>query len=320
MKVRGYAQWSRSAVHKIIRHSAYNGVFYQFRYKAVNGQPLVNRDKDKWVGVPVPRIVDEELFKAAQRKMDQGRPLSDRGARFNYLVGRRIICECGYKLHSTSNGKAHRLKDGTITEYAWHFYRCPARTKALNTVRSCDMPPIHVTELDDRVWQWVKEEIANPTILERKLKEIQQRQREGQTGTVERLQTLYGHRDEVEAQLTQLGRLYTTDMPKHIVEGLISEQSHKLQLTNEEIRKLEQEQETPLTDDNIGTLVGSSWKLGEHLAAIEDRFEAKRTVIDGLDVRVEVVRKNGEIWLRLRCILRDDVVSIPLSRTDSSSS
>jgi hypothetical protein len=34
-------------------------------------------------------------------------------------------------------------------------------------------------------------------------------------------------------------------------------------------------------------------KLGEHLVAIEERFDAKRIVIDGLDVRVKVVRKKG---------------------------
>ncbi len=320
MKIRGYAQWSRATIHKIIRHSAYNGIFYQFRYKAVNGQPLANRDRDTWVGVPVPRIVDEELFNAAQRRMDQGRPLSNRGARFDYLVGRRVTCECGYKMRSISTGKAHKLKDGTITEYAWHFYRCPGRTAAHNRAHSCDMPPVHVTELDNRVWSWVKEEIANPAILERKLQEIQQGQRDAGSGVLERLRTLYEHKGEIEAELKRIGTLYAKGMPEGIVEELISEQNRKLQLTTEEIRKLEQEKETPLTDDTINSLIAFSYQLGEHLAAIEERFDAKRTVVDGLDVRVEVVRKSGEIWLRLQCILRDDVVSIPLLRSNSSSS
>jgi hypothetical protein len=113
-----------------------------------------------------------------------------------------------------------------------------------------------------------------------------------------------------------LGRLYTTDMPVNLVEQLISEQSHKLQLTTEEIRKREQENETPLTNDIVSSLVGLSWKLGEHLAAIEERFDAKRVVIDGLDVRVKVVRRKGEQWAELQCILREDIVSIPLSRTN----
>jgi hypothetical protein len=32
---------------------------------------------------------------------------------------------------------------------------------------------------------------------------------------------------------------------------------------------------------------------------------------------VTVGRKKGELWLELQCILRDDIVSIPLSQTNS---
>ena len=37
---------------------------------------------------------------------------------------------------------------------------------------------------------------------------------------------------------------------------------------------------------------------------VEKTIEAKRTVIDGLDVTVTVLRKDGDIYLKLRSILR----------------
>ncbi len=116
-------------------------------------------------------------------------------------------------------------------------------------------------------------------------------------------------------ELRKLGKLYTTDMPRHIIEGLISEQSTKLQLMNEEIRKLEEERKTPLTDDTIATLVAFSMEFAEHLSAIGERFEAKRVVVDGLDVKVKVVRKNGELWLELTSILRPNIISAILFTT-----
>lgn len=72
MKKRGYAQWSRGTVYQILRYTTYNGVFYQYRYKGVGKVARTNRNKDEWVGVPVPRIVDEKLWEAAQEKMSRG--------------------------------------------------------------------------------------------------------------------------------------------------------------------------------------------------------------------------------------------------------
>src|ERR1700752_5229858 len=46
-----------------------------------------------------------------------------------------------------------------------------------------------------------------------------------------------------------------------------------------------------------------SMEFSEHLKATEATFEGRRTVIEGLDVTVEVFRKDGAIYLRCRSIL-----------------
>jgi hypothetical protein len=311
LKKRGYAEWSRITIGKIIRQSAYRGIFYHYRTKSQGGKHVANRDRSSWVGVPVPAIVSDELFDAAQRKMDQGKWLSPRSAQTAYLMARRLTCECGYKMRAHNARKTYHRRDGTSKEYSYYTYYCPARWQKV-LVNKCDMPKIPVTELDARVWEWVKTEIANPAILKRKLEELQDEQRQGQAGLINQLQTLYQHKEDIETELRKLGKLYTTDMPQHLVEAMISEQSHMLELTTAEIGKLEQEKDTPLTVDTIDSLVSFSREFGEHLEAIADNFTAKRVVIDGLDVKVEVVRKNGEIWLNLTSILRPDVVSLTL--------
>jgi hypothetical protein len=123
---------------------------------------------------------------------------------------------------------------------------------------------------------------------------------------------LIAHKEAIETELKRIGGLYAMGMPENIVEGLISEQSHKLQLVTEEIRKLERDQETPLTDTTIGDLVSFSREFGEHLEAIGQRFEAKRVVIDGLDVEVVAVKRNEEVWLDITSMLRPEVISVTL--------
>jgi site-specific DNA recombinase len=315
LKARGYASWSRTAIYSLLRQSAYRGIFINNRQKIINGKHTRNPNKADHIGVPVPAIIDEALFQAAELKLQQGKIMSNRGSKYEALMGRRLKCECGYAMQSHPAHKPYTKKNGETVIYKHHKYKCPGRSRSLGLAHSCDMPTVDVVDVDTLVWQWVKEEIANPEILKRKLEEIQAEQRAGQEGMLESLDTLYQHRAELEKQLTELGKLYLTDMPKHIVEGLISEQSHKLSLTNDEIRKREQEKDSPLSDDTITTLVGLSWQLSEHLAVMEDSFDAKRVVIDNLDVRARLVRRNRELWLELQSILRPDVVSRTLSNT-----
>jgi site-specific DNA recombinase len=318
LKARGYAQWGRSNVHHLLRQPAYSGTFFHNRQKLVNGKHTRNYNMDEYLGVPVPRIVDEALYLAVQKKLDEGKLMSPRGAKYEALVGRRIKCECGFTLQSYPSYKKHTLKDGTERSYKNHRYTCPGRSRILNPSHKCDMPTVDVEYIDEVVWQWLKEEIANPEILQRKLEEIQAEQQANVAGYQSTLDMLYEHRAQIEEELKQLGKLYTTEMPKHIVEGLISEQSHKLQLTNAEIRKRESEKDDPITNDTITTLIGLSWQLSEHMAAIENDYDAKRVVVDNLDVRVELVRDNGEQKLRLRSILRPDIISRVLFNTPST--
>lgn len=92
-------------------------------------------------------------------------------------------------------------------------------------------------------------------------------------------------------------------MPSRIVDELIAQEGHKLQLTEGEIQKIEAEMVTPLTDEMVDKLLLFSMEFSEHLGATEATFEGRRTVINGLNVTVEVFRKDGQIYLRCRSIL-----------------
>ena len=46
------------------------------------------------------------------------------------------------------------------------------------------MPILEVDDVDAAVWKWVKEDIGNPVILERKLREIQAGQKQANSGAV----------------------------------------------------------------------------------------------------------------------------------------
>jgi hypothetical protein len=254
------------------------------------------------------------VFAAAQEKLTGGRRLSRRSSTEKYLVGRRITCQCGYKIRANHNTSHHTRKDGTKTVYYSHVYRCPGRDRSNLLMYKCDMPQLQIKQVDERVWEWVKEDIGNPVVLERKLREIQSEQQEKNAGKEAVLATVRQHKAELETELKHLATLYATSaMPQRLVDELIAEKSHALKLTEGEIAKFEREINTPLTDDTIQSLLLFSADFHERLEALEQSFTARRTVIDGLDVTVTTLKKDGEIWLKLTSLLRPEGMTILLA-------
>jgi hypothetical protein len=69
--------------------------------------------------VPIPAIIDQETWDATRRRMAAGLNLSDRNNRHDYLVSRRIQCECGYRIRITTMQRTKTLKDGSTPTYTY---------------------------------------------------------------------------------------------------------------------------------------------------------------------------------------------------------
>jgi DNA invertase Pin-like site-specific DNA recombinase len=322
LKVRAIDEWNRAYIYKLLRQTAYSGVIYHFRWKKVGTSVIANPNKNEWIPVSVPQIVDTAIWNEAQKKLDTGRQFSRRASVNKYLVGRRIRCECGYKMRGTPMHHSYTRLDGHTTHYEYSKYMCPGVTsKRIGDVsRTCDMAKVRVSEVDDQVWTWIKEDIDSPEVLERKLHEIQEGQSAVHNDRRAILDTLYAHRTEIEDELSRLGTLYAKQgMPARIVDDLIAEHGHKLQLTEEEIRKLEGQLSTPLTDETIITLIQFSADFAAHLEAVESTFEGRRTVVDGLDVEVTIFRKDDGVYMKMKSLLRPDGLYARLFLTPSGS-
>ena len=70
------------------------------------------------------------------------------------------------------------------------------------------------------------------------------------------------------------------------------------------------ELQTPLNDDTIQSLLLFSTDFQERLQEVEKSFEGRRTVVDGLDVTVTALRRDGEVYLKLWSILRPHGMTI----------
>jgi site-specific DNA recombinase len=163
--------WCESHVNSILRSETYIGRWHYRKTKCV---PIPGSDKSKqvaapreeWLCVPVPAIIGEETFKAAQQRAQRNAALAKRNRRYDYLFSGMLSC-------STCSTPARRISYvGQHGYRSKRHYRCSSRRTRYT--RLCHMPNFGEAAIDQVVWQWIKEIVCNPEQVVYTLEQRQQ--------------------------------------------------------------------------------------------------------------------------------------------------
>jgi len=112
--------WNSSTVGRLLRQPAYKGTAYYSRhqtdYSGV-GQPRRHgqgrlrfprqrvRPAEEWIAIPVPALVDEPLWQAAQERLAMNARFARRNSQRTYLLRGLLVCgTCGYTLQARRQG------------------------------------------------------------------------------------------------------------------------------------------------------------------------------------------------------------------------
>jgi site-specific DNA recombinase len=184
--------WGRSSVYAILKNPAYCGKTYVFREtrvkveadgKAKGHRPKAThqqRPKDKWMEIPnaTPPIISEDVFNAAQERLQRNRDLAKRNTKRDYLLRGLVKCRaCGRNYVGTTSISR---QNGNV--YQRSYYRCGARNN-LSPVK-CYSRLLRADYLDGAVWEQIESLLAKPEII---LAEVQRKQEQtGDIGVLER--------------------------------------------------------------------------------------------------------------------------------------
>lgn len=185
---RGAPRWDRSTVRGLLLNPAYTGRAAFGKTEAKEKQPVVRlhrgqptaprtshssergKPSSEWITIPVPRIVSDELFEAAQQQLERNRRLRPSGSGHHLLAGLVVCAHCRYAFYGCSGGRPPRRSVS---------YRCRGTDgKNFAGGRVCDNPPVCAAALDDYVWGSVREVLRDP---ERMLAEWSRRIKGGET-------------------------------------------------------------------------------------------------------------------------------------------
>jgi site-specific DNA recombinase len=308
----GRTQWDRSVVWAILKNPAYIGAAgfgktrlgeMRPRLRAQRGRDIQPRRSsshydvppEEWIPIPVPAIVEPEVFAAVQEQLKANQRQARQRARgAKYLLQGLVCCQnCGYAYYGKAISPS--AAKGKKRDYA--YYRCLGTDAyRFGGERICNNLQVRTDLLDLAVWQEVRGLLENP----HRMAEEYRRRLQPQAPAKNR--DLTG----IESQLKKL-RQGVTRIIDSYTEGLIDKREFEPRITRlrERIAKLE-EQARELADQAklqselqliIGRLEDFTLKVKDGLDQAD--WAGKRDVIRALVKRVEVEKDQVNIVFRV---------------------
>jgi site-specific DNA recombinase len=163
----GRPVWSIVCISGMLGNPTYKGRARYNRHQALppttgrKSTRLKLRPHEEWIEIPVPAIISEDLFEAAQRVARNHSYFSPRRTQPDqWLLRRLVVCgHCGVKSYCQDQRRA--------TGHGPRYYVCNRRRslEAGGPDRACPQPSTRAEELDALVWDKIRQALLQPAIL-----------------------------------------------------------------------------------------------------------------------------------------------------------
>jgi site-specific DNA recombinase len=308
----GKTVWDRSMVWGMLKNPAYIGTAafgktrqepLRPRLRAQRGRTLqprravstVDMPPEDWFSIPVPALVEPEVFAAVQAQLQENRRharQSQRGAL--YLLQGLVQCQhCGYAYYGKRLSPSARK--GKPRAYA--YYRCLGTDAyRFGGERICQNTQVRTDLLDVAVWREVSTLLAHP---ERLAEEYRRRLQPESS-------TKHPARATVEAHLGKL-RQGLARLIDSYADGLIDKQEFEPRILRlrRRIAQAEEQRQQLVDADALQTelqmIIGrlEDFAVQVHIGLAEADWGRKRDLIRALVKRVEVARDDVNVVFRI---------------------
>src|SRR5438270_3047567 len=163
----GKSVWSIVCISGMLANPTYKGRARYNRHQALppttgrKSTRLKLRPREEWIEIPVPAIISEDLFDAAQRVARNHSYFSPRRTQPDqWLLRRLVVCgHCGVKSYCQDQRRA--------TGHGPRYYVCNRRRslEAGGPDKACPQPSTRAEELDTLVWDKIRQALLQPAIL-----------------------------------------------------------------------------------------------------------------------------------------------------------
>lgn len=305
-----YAVWQTTQMRLFIRSELYKGNFYARRWHhtkvqkpAKNGVGMrtvkckVERPREEWIHVPVPPIVTDDLWAAANRMLDQNKKTSRRNAKIPYLLRGLLRCaHCGYAYV----GKITKSHNGKLRKTPYRGYACcriNARSVHVMDTEKCTNGFVSCQKLEDAVWHIICNALLQPDVLIEAL--------DGDAGSERnrRLQEQITYLEkEIDNKANEDKKLYTAYMADVFDELEYADERKRVKAETKRLRnELERVKAQVITPDQLEARKSDVLALSERIndmgIPVDPPFELKQRIIKLLIDNIIIDAREG--WFRL---------------------
>jgi site-specific DNA recombinase len=257
---------------------------YRYQKVAQNKRVKTLRPESEWIEVPVPAIVSEEIWQAAQRQFKDNKSLAKRNLKHEQLLSGLVYCaRCGRKMTIAYAGKTTDPKS---------YYVCMSQrsnTYVYSERERCDARRVPTDLLDKAVYEHLQQLSDNPRLIKQYLTT---RPHPANTqNLLLALERLKDNEARLAKQRDMVLRWYRQQMiGDDEAEKQLEEIRARLHEIDQNKQKLRQEIDSfapALSPGEIVTLVQ------QHFAAGEPVYEVKRDAVRQVLEKVVVERKDA---------------------------
>ncbi|WCR59219.1 MAG: Transposon gamma-delta resolvase [Wolbachia endosymbiont of Ctenocephalides felis wCfeF] len=309
---KGKETWSSGTIQRILKNPVYKGqaaygktkigpvkleVKSQLNTARRRKYSITYTDKENWIYIPVPRIVEEALFDAVQEQLAENRRrVRVQKRKATFLLQGLIVCQrCKYAYCGAYSGDK---KKGKI----YYYYRCTAETpNTYDVIGICNNKWIHALTLEMVVWEKVKDVLNEP---ERLINEYQSRISESKETALD--QDLERRESKLKRGIARLIDSYTNEyISREEFESRIKEMKQRLKEVEEEKERTKDQE---IMEQGFAIIISS---IREFASGIESEINQygwleKRSVIKKLVKRIEINLDDVTIVFRMKEFIVQD--------------
>ena len=124
------------------------------------------RAEEEWILIPVPPVLDRDLFSRVQAKLKANFELAPRNKKHEYLLSGALWCSCGARRTGSGARGGKNL-----------YYTCIGRIKSFPIPSTCTERVINARIADDLVWRKIVQLMSSPELMRKQAERWFQKQR-----------------------------------------------------------------------------------------------------------------------------------------------
>jgi len=308
---KGKTSWDRTTLWGILKNPAYKGTAafgktrrapLRPRLRAQRGRLLqprravstFDRPVSEWTLIPVPALVDPDLFEAVQTQLQENRERarqSQRGARY-LLQGLLVCAQCGYAYY----GKPVSQKSAKGKQRDYAYYRCiGSDAYRFGGERICDNLQVRTDLLEQTVWR----EVCDLLQDQQRLQQEYERRLTHPNPEDQNLALIQAQRGKIQQGLTRLIDSYAEGfVQKEEFEPRITRFRQRLAILEKQVQQIQDQETLQLEFQTaIHRLEEFGEKVKDHLDGAD--WQMRRELIRMLVKRVEIGKEEINVVFRI---------------------